>query len=363
MGTNRPRVAYYAHHHGTGHLRHAANIARLDAVDLLVTGTAPASGAPSFPGGARFAALPPDVGPNGPFDPGPGGFLHYAPAVPAVQERFARLHRLWQEFSPDVVVVDVSVETALFARLCGYPVIHRRMHGNRTDLPHRLAYESVNTLIAYYPEALEDPGHLADHRNKSVYLGMLAPPGPPGMHPDPARVRPRSVTVQTSLGGSGVALDDVLAAARSTPDWQWQVMGRTAGTAQLLPANVELLGVVPDPGPRLASSDVLITSAGHNAVAAAAAAKRPVLVIPEPRPFEEQAVFARALATAGAAAAPAFADVDDWSGTLEQLRSSDPERLADTLLVSTDTFRERFLLAVEHAAGNPAAAAAAPLQA
>ncbi|UWX98585.1 glycosyl transferase [Arthrobacter zhaoxinii] len=353
-----PRVAYYAHHHGTGHLRHAANIARLGGVELLVTGTAPAAGEPRLPGGARFAPLPPDVGPGGPYAPGPGEFLHYAPSGPALQARFGQLLRLWEEFSPDVVVVDVSVEAAVFARLAGYPVIHRRMHGERTDPPHRLAYESVHRLIAYFPEAIEDPAHLQAYGAKSTYLGMLGPDTAPpaGLVP----VQPRTVAVQTSLGGSGVSLEDVLAAARQTPEWQWEVMGHTAGAPGKIPANVSLPGVVADPGPRLAAADVVVTSAGHNAVAAAAAARRPALLIPEPRPFREQAVFASSLAAAGAASAADFASVQDWQRTLEDLRGTDPELLARTLLVSPEDFRKRFLAAVDAAvsggAGNADAA-------
>ena len=348
-----PRIAYYAHHHGTGHLRHAANIARLGAVDLLVTGTLPPGGAPRLPGTARFAALPPDVGPEGAFAPGPGDFLHYAPAAPLVRERFAELHRLWQDFAPDAVVVDVSVEVAVFARLCGYPVIHRRMHGDRTDTPHRLAYESVNGLIAYFPDVIEDPGHLSVYGGKSTYLGMLAPATAPA--PGTADVRPRTVAVQTSLGGSGVQLSDVLAAARQTPEWRWEIMGRTAGTPQDLPGNIDLLGVVADTGPRLAAADVVLTSGGHNAVAAAAAARRPVLVIPEPRPFREQELFARSLTTAGASFVPTFAEAGDWAALLERLRGTDPEQLGRTLLVSEERFRERFLAAVESAVSGTGA--------
>lgn len=349
----RLRVAYYAHHHGTGHLRHAVNIARLDAVELLVTGTLPPGGVPALPGGARFAPLPPDVAPDGPFPPGPGGFLHYAPAAATVRSRFAELNRLWQDFRPDLVVVDVSVETALFARLSGYPVIHRRMHGERTDAPHRLAYDSVHGLIGYFPEQLDDASHLAAYGTKSTYPGMLAPVSAPPAGTVP--VRPRTVAVQTSLGGSGVPLEDVLAAARTTPDWNWTVMGRTAGSSVAgssrlpLPANVDLPGVVADPGPVLAASDVIITSAGHNAVAAAAAARRPVLVIPEPRPFREQESFAGALAAAGTASLPAFAAAGDWHAALEDLRRSDPEALAHALLVRPAEFRSRFLDAAQKA--------------
>lgn len=354
----KPRVAYYAHHHGTGHLRHAANIARLDAVDLLVTGTMPAAGVPDLPGGARFAPLPPDVARQGPFPPGPGTSLHYAPTVPAVRERFARLHAYWEEFMPDVVVVDVSVETAVFARLAGYPVIHRRMHGDRTDAPHRLAYDSVNGLIAYFPQTLETPEHLAAYGTKSTYLGMLAP-----RSAGRQAVQPRTVAVQTSLGGTGVRLPAVLEAARATPDWTWRIMGRTSGAVRDVPSNVELLGVVAEPAPLLAAAEVLVTSAGHNAVAAAAAARRPALLIPEQRPFREQERFAQALAGAGATAAPDFSAPTDWQRTLAALSASDPELLARTLLVSEAEFRSRFLTAVERATAESGAGERPPVPA
>nr|WP_231713276.1 glycosyltransferase [Arthrobacter sp. zg-Y769] len=126
-------------------------------------------------------------------------------------------------------------------------------------------------------------------------------------------------------------------------------MGHTAGAAGTVPPNVSLLGVVADPGPRLAAADVIVTSAGHNAVAAAAAARRPALLVPEPRPFREQAAFAESLAAAGAADAAGFAAVRDWQHTLEELRGTDPDLLARTLLVSEEEFRHRFLAAVDAA--------------
>ena len=129
------RVAYYAHHLGTGHLRHARRLAELGAVELQVASTGERR-EELLSGYLDYVALPPDTGPG---QSGgkmrAGAPLHDAPVGPGIQQRFATLNRAWARFAPDVVMVDVSVEVALFARLSGYPVAVRRMHGDRPDRP------------------------------------------------------------------------------------------------------------------------------------------------------------------------------------------------------------------------------------
>ncbi|MBC7680484.1 MAG: glycosyl transferase, partial [Pseudorhodobacter sp.] len=53
---------------------------------------------------------------------------------------------------------------------------------------------------------------------------------------------------------------------------------------------------VPDPWPVLCSADVVVTHAGQNALAEVATARVPALVVPAPRPFDEQVTTARQLA-------------------------------------------------------------------
>ncbi|GAA3686043.1 hypothetical protein GCM10023081_24290 [Arthrobacter ginkgonis] len=368
-GTGRRlRLAYYAHHHGTGHLRHAQNVASLDLVDLLVTSTGPRNRA-LLQGPAEYVSLEPDVRPDGvPFENAPPPEFHYAPTHPAIRRRFAQLSRAWADFGADAVLVDVSVEVAMFARLSGYPVLFRRMPGNRTDPGHALAYGSATRLLAYYPAALEDPAHLAAHGAKSAYLGMLAPArsqadaAPAPLPAQPSRAR-RQVVVQTSLGG-GVGLDRIVRAARVAPSWDWQVAGRVDGTTQPLPGNLHVLGVVAEPGPLLAAADVVVTSAGHNAIAASAAARRPAVVIPEERPFGEQAAFAERLrGIPGTSVASSWEAVHDWPALLEALASGPPSGLADALFVGREAFRDGFAallhdaLAGEEPAGDRSARA------
>lgn len=347
-GTGRRlRLAYYAHHHGTGHLRHAQNVASLDLVDLLVTSTGPRDLA-LLPGPAEYVGLEPDVGPDGaPLEHTPPTVFHYAPTRPPIRRRFAQLSRAWTDFGADAVLVDVSVEVAVFARLSGYPVVFRRMPGNRTDPGHSMAYRVASRLLAYYPAALEDPTHLASYGAKSAYLGMFAPAtgasdsALAAVPAQPPRAR-RRVVVQTSLGG-GVGVDGIARAARATPSWDWQVAGRVEGAARNPPDNLRLLGVVAEPGALMAAADVVVTSAGHNAIAATAAARRPAVVIPEERPFGEQAAFAELLrGIPGTAEASSWEAVRDWPALLEALASGPPSGLADTLFTGREAFRDGF---------------------
>ena len=52
---------------------------------------------------------------------------------------------------------------------------------------------------------------------------------------------------------------------------------------------------VEDPWPLLCAADVIVTHAGQNAIADVAAARRPAVVIAQPRPHDEQLSTAQAL--------------------------------------------------------------------
>ncbi|WP_051427178.1 hypothetical protein [Arthrobacter sp. H20] len=334
------RVAYYTHHHGSGHLRHALAIARLQAVDLLVTGSVEPPGLREIPH-TRFVPLTGDTAPGGePFRVPGEPFLHYAPTTARIRRRFAELHTAWQEFDPQVVIIDVSAEAAVFARLCGYPVLYRRMPGDRSDHAHRLAYAASTELFAYYPRPLEDPAFLLELGHRTQYLGMLEPSD--GVTPEMDAPGRKVVAVQTSLGGNGVNVTEIARAAQSCPEWQWNVVGLSTGNADL-PPNVRLLGVLQDPRPELAAADIIITSAGYHAVAAAAAAARPTILVPEHRPFDEQKAFAYALnAKAGIPMAETWSNAS-WPDLLRQAAGSDARALRGALFVSRDTFRDGLL--------------------
>ena len=100
------------------------------------------------------------------------------------------------------MLVDVSVEVALLARLCGVPFAYLRQTGERDDPPHQLAYRWAAGLLAPFPEWLEparDAG--LGPRAKTAYVGAITRfdgaaaaarrPGAPAAGARARRVRPR----------------------------------------------------------------------------------------------------------------------------------------------------------------------------
>ncbi|WP_204327890.1 hypothetical protein, partial [Proteus mirabilis] len=67
--------------------------------------------------------------------------LHYAPLNhPGLRARTARIAAWAARTNPALLVVDVSVEVALFARLLSLPTLVVRLAGRRDDPPHLEAF-------------------------------------------------------------------------------------------------------------------------------------------------------------------------------------------------------------------------------
>ena len=94
----------------------------------------------------------------------------------------------------------------------------------------------------------------------------------------------------TGRGGDGADREKIAAAAAATPDWQWIVIGMVAGdeVRGQMPPNVRIPGWIDDPLPYLAGADAVVSAAGHNSVMELAHARARTVLIPEPRPFDEQ---------------------------------------------------------------------------
>lgn len=334
------KVAYYAHHFGTGHLRHAQRLAELGGMELQVASTGERRTA-LLSSDVDYVALPSDAAPcQHPGKMRSGDPLHYAPVGRVIQERFAALSRAWQRFAPDVVMVDVSVEVALFARLSGYPVAFRRMPGDRGDRAHQMAYAVSDGIFAYFPSAFEDPAHLEAFGYKSHYFGVAETvPSASDANSLYRGFRDRRrVVVQTSLASS-IPLRHLAAAAEASPGWHWEVVGAVEEDGTALPRNMQLRGVLRDPRETLSDADVVISSAGHNAVVAAAASGNPVLLVPESRPHDEQLHFARALdRVAGIPHIESWGAPQDWEAQLDRVAASEPCALASSLFVSQGSF-------------------------
>lgn len=292
------RIGYYVHHHGAGHRRRAAAIAAAygDAMTLIGTGLdADTVDAPCLD-------LPDDCLAHGVFDGEDGTrrpqCLHYAPLHHrGVQERVARIAGWIAANRPGLMIVDVSVEVAMLARLASVPFVYVRLGGKRDDRPHRDAFAAAQAILAPFPELLDDPATSECLRAKTFYAPGIVGASRP-QHVDPDRVL-------VVMGTGGDPADGAYWAAVATahPAQRWRVIGPVLRPDHL-PANLDLAGWVADGDAEIAAAGFVIGGAGDGVVNAVLAHRRPFVCLPEARPFAEQEMKAARLAALGAAIVP-----------------------------------------------------------
>lgn len=276
-------IGYYAHHQGAGHTTRMRSIAA--ALDEPVWGLSSAAKPTSWEAGWTTLARD-DYPPGaelGERDPTAHGVLHWVPLYhDGLAQRSAQVATWAAQHGPRALVVDVSVEIALLARLCGVPTVVVAMPGQRHDRAHRLAYDTAEALLAPWPRGAHDlrwPDHWVD---KAWFVGAISrfDHHKPPLEPDPATRPRRRVLVLWGSGGRTTTSSQVQAAAAATPGWTWIERSR-GGTAD------------EDLWADLLAADVVVTHAGQNAVAEVAAARRPAVVVAQPRPHDEQIATAR----------------------------------------------------------------------
>jgi hypothetical protein len=288
-------IGYYAHHLGAGHVACAAAIAPHLRSPLTVLSSRPR---PADWDG-EWIELARDDGGSA-VDPTAGGAVHWAPVLhPGLRRRMAAVAEWIDAARPRLMVVDVSVEVALLARLMGIPVVVMSLPGDRSDAAHRLAYQAATAVLAPWPDwarpvvGVEIPVRAVGAISR--YAGRSAPAHTPG----------RRVLVLMGQGGSAVAAEQLDAARAATPDWEWTALGPPLGDW------------VSDPWPALVEADVVVCHAGQNVVAEVAAAQVPAIVIPQARPHDEQRATAEVIAEAGlAVVCSTWPDAGAWPALL-----------------------------------------------
>jgi hypothetical protein len=297
-------IGYYIHHHGTGHRVRASSICA--ALEAPVTAL---SSAPVDPGGpfADRVRLARDDRGSSPENPTADGALHWVPAHDVgLRTRMSRIASWVDATRPSLMVVDVSVEVAAFVRLLGVPVVMIAMPGERTDPAHRLGYRLADHIVAAWPQAMYDPEWLREFAHKTTFVGGISRFDGRAPAAGPASSRPR-ILVLSGAGGTAVTVGDVRRCAHVHRDYRWQALG------------VPGAPWIEDPWPELCGADVVVSDAGQNSVAEIAAARRPAIVIAQPRPFGEQSATAHSLASGGLAVSiPQWPEVTRWPALLDR---------------------------------------------
>ncbi|MDO9353772.1 MAG: hypothetical protein Q7T55_08755 [Solirubrobacteraceae bacterium] len=311
-------VGYYVHHHGAGHAQRFAAVARrLPGCVGLGSGPRPESVPPD-----RWVPLPLDVDPGrpDPLDPTAGGALHWAPLrVDGLRSRSAAFAQWVETARPAAIVVDVSVEIALLARLLSVPAVVVAQHGDRTDPPHTLAYRSAAAVVALWtagaaptPPAAEGRVH---HVGPISRFDDRMIDGAREEHPAARSAGAdgrRRALLMLGRGGIDLTTGDVEQAIEATSaDWSWDILGGFPELGGRDASGDELWDA-------LGAADVVVGAASNNCVAEVAAARRPLVAIPQARPFDEQHEHARALQRLGlATVAETWPAPDAWPGLLD----------------------------------------------
>lgn len=270
-------IGYYVHHHGSGHLHRAQSVASVWGEDITGLSTLPRP--PEWTG--DWIQLDDDAPASTDADVTAGGQLHWAPRGHAgLRSRMSALSSWLNDVDPTLVVSDHSVEVTLLARLHGVAAVSVVLPGIRTDSAHLLGYGVSDALVAVWPPTARIRTDLPHELSSRIrHLGGLSrfpaathPSTPPGT---------RHVVVLWGSGGAGPPLDALRIAREQSPGWMWTVLGGESWN--------------PDPFAALCSADVVLTHAGQNAIAETAASRRPAIVVPQARPFQEQHMTADAL--------------------------------------------------------------------
>lgn len=318
-------IGYYIHHHGRGHLHRAAAVAAQLTEPVTALSSLPEPAAPhpfaawlrlphDDDAAADLAAATAHDGP--PRAHTAGGALHWAPLGSAgYRDRMAMLAGWLTTHRPRLLVTDVSVEVTVLARTLGVPVVVMAGAGRRDDAPHTLAYRLAERVVAPWPDAVYRPTYLEPFADKVRYTGAISRFD---ARPVVAPSGRGQVLVLLGTGGTELTAADVQAASAACPGAAWQAHG-VAGSAWS-----------EDVWSALMAADVVVVHAGQNALAEVAAARRPAVVVPQPRPFGEQAATADALAEHGlAVVTEGWPRPRDWPGVIARALALGGERWAE----------------------------------
>jgi hypothetical protein len=161
---------------------------------------------------------------------------------------------------PRAVVVDVSVEVAMFLRLMGVRVIVMAIPGNRADPVHAMAYRAATHILAPWSRSVYDPAWLHPYAAKTTYSGSISRfAGRARTEAPDTAATEGPVVVLGAAGGTSLTRELVDSWSAADDRFDFRTLGVAGGDW------------VDDVWPVLCSAALVVTNAGQNAVADVAA--------------------------------------------------------------------------------------------
>lgn len=321
---------FYIHHQGAGHITRAVAIANaLSTEHIAFMGSDLAKYRHMIPFHVECIHLPMDTATeeNEFFEKREVSFLHYAPMnANGLSKRNNIMTTFFVGNPTCILVVDVSVEVTLLARICGVPTVVIRQHGNRNDLPHRLAYESAEMILAPYPKALSSAGQEGIYAGKTFFSG--------GFSRFTAQQRKQydnpSQNIAIFIGQGGSVIDKTFVSylSKQIPhDYTLHILGNIKMEESAL-ENTIFHGNCATPETILSTCDVIICSAGHNTVMELGDLRKRMICVPAARAFDEQVVKAELLEHLSLAIVVPEEQIynTDWKVYIDKAKGLSPSR-------------------------------------
>ncbi|QKZ14955.1 glycosyltransferase [Spirosoma sp. KUDC1026] len=191
-------------------------------------------------------------------------------------------------YKPKAFYCDGVPELAIMVRGMGVPVVLVHLPGNVMNDPTQVfAHELADHIVAHFPASLEQANY--QYTARTYYSGYMSKYAGRGVEPT-SRSAINNVTI---LLGYDNYDESVLQTITNDQNIHFTIIGNKR--AYELATNCVLLGPVEDISEAIVG-DVVIAAAGQNTIAELLSLHKRLILLPEPRPYDEQAVHATVLA-------------------------------------------------------------------
>ena len=317
-------LLYYVHHQGAGHIQRAKSLVPALEEQFAVVFVV-ASPDMQVRLQHEFGHLPCECLPSKWTDATPSGERTFdsafegVPCTRAATQRALTFVNLLSAYEASLFISDVSAELTILARGAGVPVVMQRHSGNTEQDPTQtFAYECADALYAPYPKHIEDPQFA--YVDKTRFLGFFSE-----LSANRQDVVRRGITLVTSSGEGVDALLPVLEQLQ-LPIW---VVG-CDGCDGPITSRVTFLGHVDDISVHL-PTDIVVCSGGNNLLSELLLLGKKLIIVPQPRPYDEQDYKSMQLAEHNYAVhmpLPQISQPAQWQQALQQASTIDTSRVS-----------------------------------
>ncbi len=285
------KIGYYVHHQGDGHRQRAIAIASNAPESFTIIGT----NLKNRTNGLSCVDLPNDnltgVERNEHLLS-----THYTPlGEPLITQRMKKIADWIADNNPCLMVVDVSVEIAMLARLFSVPVIYVRLTGSRFDPAHMDAFLAAEALLCPFSQQLELDEVPSWIKQKCYYFANLTP-----NISSLATTQANNIVVLLGAGGHEFKIENLIDLAYQLSNWNINVLGIVENNNNFnLPQNLHLNGWVENYANYIEKAAVIVGAAGDGVLANVLNFKKPYICVPQKRAFGEQIEKAKSLKKLG----------------------------------------------------------------